>query len=295
MVCGYTGLGWGKLYVGHQKQPYSLDLEMSSNDMPFIERGTDVDLIVPFVDRAIGIRGDFSGDNWFVAAGFYGDSVRPNDNGDEGWGAAARAIFTPILTEDKVLHFGVRGAFRDPTESMIRIRAETTHFSNLFPVNTGNQMGIRHVLIVGPEFAAVCGPVSLTGEYNHMFMERRSGGALDFSSWNVAAAWSITGESRAASYKMSGGEFKRLKPAENFSLAKGTFGAFELATRYAMIDLNDRNVNGGSQGVYNLALNWYLNPVVRVMFDWSRIVDTSAINRALEGLNTFQGRVQISF
>ena len=53
---------------------------MSSNDLPFIERGTDTDLIIPFIDRAIGVRGDFHGEHWQVAAGIYGDSVDADKN-----------------------------------------------------------------------------------------------------------------------------------------------------------------------------------------------------------------------
>ena len=65
----YGGLGWTSIAAGHQKQPYSLSLEMRSNDIPFIERSIDNFLVEPFVDRALGIRAQSSGDHWFFAGG----------------------------------------------------------------------------------------------------------------------------------------------------------------------------------------------------------------------------------
>ncbi|HEB89286.1 MAG TPA: hypothetical protein ENI85_06920, partial [Deltaproteobacteria bacterium] len=166
----YRGLEGTKITLGHQKQPYSLDVEMSSNDIPFIERGIDVDLIVPVIDRAIGIRGDLHGEKWFVAAGFYGDGAASGDrNTSEGWGAAARAIVTPIQKEDQVLHLGFRGAIRRPESGneSLRFRAETTHMSDYFAVDTGSMIqNIQEVILYGPEAAFAWGPFSIFGEYN---------------------------------------------------------------------------------------------------------------------------------
>ncbi|MDR0780488.1 MAG: OprO/OprP family phosphate-selective porin, partial [Pseudomonadales bacterium] len=66
---GYVTDQGSKLYIGNQKQPYSLSLEMSSNDEPFVERGVDNALVSALTDRAIGLRGETSGANWFVAGG----------------------------------------------------------------------------------------------------------------------------------------------------------------------------------------------------------------------------------
>ncbi|MDJ0864732.1 MAG: porin [Myxococcota bacterium] len=292
---GYSGLPWGKFAVGHQKQPFSLAVEMSSNDIPFIERAPDTDLIIPFIDRAIGVRGEFSGDRWFLATGIYGDSVSASDGGDEGWGSALRAVWAPILGEDRVLHLGARGAYRLPEDNEVRIRSETTHMSSLFPVDTGTLTKVDNVFLVGPEAAFAYGPFSVGGEYNHVFLDRDDDRNLEFLGWHVEAAWSLTGESRAASYKMSAGEFKGLKPDRNFSFRRRDWGAWEFAARYAVIDADNENVNGGRQGVLTLGLNWYLNSALRVMFDWSRILDTNSVASEAERLNIFQSRVDFHF
>jgi phosphate-selective porin OprO/OprP len=292
---GYTGFEWGNLFVGHQKQPYSLALEMSSNDLPFIERGIDTDLITSFVDRAIGLRAESSGERWHVAGGIYGSSVDPERLGNEGWGAATRFVYAPVLEEDRVLHLGVRAAFREPSNEDVRIRSESAHLSNLFTTDTGVLADIDNVMLVGPEMALAWGPFSIGGEYNHASLKRGRGDDLAFDSWHAEATWSITGESRASSYKMGSGEFKRLQATHPVARGSGGRGAWELALRYASLDLDDEDVNAGDQQSMTLALNWYLNSNVRIMLDWSRILGTSSANRAAEDLDIFQTRLQFNY
>ena len=293
---GYTGFKWGNVFVGHQKQPFSLGLEMSSNDLPFIERGIDNDLIAPFVDRAIGIRVDSSGERWFLSGGIFGDAVEPEDaGGNEGWGVAGRAVFAPILEERRVLHLGARAAFREPSNREVRLRSETTHLSSLFTVDTDTLERVQNAVLVGPEAKLAWGPFSIGGEYNHVFLDRDGMQNVDFSSWHVETTWSLTGESRASTYKISSGEFKRLQPDDPFSLGSGGRGAWELALRYAAIDVEDEDIDAGEQQTLTLGLNWYLNPNVRIMLEWSKILDTGFINRAADDLDIFQSRVQLAF
>ena len=296
----YRGFDGVQLTVGHQKQPYSLAVEMSANDIPFIERSIANDLIVSFVDRAIGVRADTWGANWFAAGGLYGESVSPGATGDEGWGFAGRYIFAPIIEMDRVLHFGLRGAYREPSDaaSSIQIRDETANVSSLHIVDTGVLTGVDSITLLGPEFAYADGPFSLVGEFNRASVERTSAGDLGFSSWHLEAAWSLTGESRASIYRIDEGEFKRLTPARNFRRGDGGRGAWELTARYASIDLNDDGVVGGTEDTFTLGANWYVNPSARFMFAWTRILSTdgsTTLRAGAEGINVFAFRAQYAF
>ncbi len=291
----YSGLDGIGLSAGHQKQPYSLAVEMSSNDIPFIERGVDTDLILPFADRAIGVRTDLSGERWYFAGGIYGGSVDPEELGSEGWGVAGRVVYAPILDERRVLHLGARSLFREPGDDQTRVRSETTHMSSLFTSDTGLLQDIDQAAVVGPEATLAWGPFSVGGEYNHAFLRRSGSSNLVFNSWHVEATWSLTGETRASAYRIGSGEFERLHPDRNFGLQSGGPGAWELAARYAAIDLDDEDVEGGEQGTFTLALNWYVNPTVRLMLEWSKILDTNSTNRDAEDLDVFQSRVQFAF
>ncbi|HPG24358.1 MAG TPA: porin, partial [Myxococcota bacterium] len=306
----YEGLEGVKLTVGHQKQPYSLAIEMSSNDIPFTERSIDYDAIVPIVDRAIGVRADANGEHWFLAAGFYGDSVEPGDrNTAEGFGTAARFIFSPIISPERVLHLGFRGAYRKPEvgNEGLQFRDETTHMSDYRILSTGTIQDIDDVVLYGPEAAFACGPFSIFGEYNRQVIMRDRGNTLQFEGGHIGATWTLTGESRAAAYRIDSGEFKRLTPKQNFSLKNGGIGAWELAGRYAYQNLNDgsasdpSSIEGGREQVLTFALNWYVNPVVRFMLNYNYVLqaDSSGTNAVVakegEGLNSFTMRAQVTF
>lgn len=300
-VLGYTTAGGTKVSFGSQKQPYSLAIEMSSNDIPFIERSVDNFLLVPFADRAVGLRVEKSGDHWFAAGGAFGEAVNPNNVlSDEGWGLSGRYVFAPIIGDDRVLHLGARALIRAPSSDTktFRVRDETTHMSNLRIVDTGDITVVDRADIMGVEAAYAHGSFSVVGEYSALKTNRDTLQDLSFDSWSVYTTWSITGESRASVYRMSSGEFKRLKPATEFNPGNGTWGAWELAFRYANIDLNDGALIGGEESVFTSGLNWYLNNNVRLMLEWSTIVETDGsteLREAAEGLDIFQFRTQYTF
>ncbi|MFH1877329.1 MAG: porin, partial [Candidatus Omnitrophota bacterium] len=78
----------------------------------------------------------------------------------------------------------------------------------------------------------------------------------------------LTGEHR--NFDKSRAEFESIKPINNFSINDRTWGAWELAARYSHIDLNSKsvNINGGILNDVTCGVNWYLNPVMRIMFNY---------------------------
>jgi len=311
----YSGIDGLRLGVGHQKQPFSLALEMSSNDLPFTERSIDNALILPVVDRAVGFRAETHGEHWFAAAGIYGESVEPdNDNADEGWGAAGKVVVAPLLEDDRLVHLGFRGAFRRPEtdNESIRFRDETTNMSNFRIVDTGALEDVQNVILFGPEAAVAFGPFSLFGEYNHAILQRNGLRRVEFEGGHVAATWSLTGESRAAAYTIKTGEFKRRRPREDFSLRGGGLGAWELGARFAYVNLNDGGpagdpgtVSGGKEQRISAALNWYPNYNVRFMLGYEHVLQADVggppssspveITKEGEGLDIFTFRTQLAF
>ncbi|GAA0560476.1 porin [Rhizomicrobium electricum] len=150
-----------------------------------------------------------------------------------------------------------------------------------------------------------------------------------FSGWYVQGSWVLTGESHV--YNAASASFGAPKPAKNFSLKDGTWGAFELAARFSDLDLNSHTgntdnvvsawtgtsktytyyntVRGGEQKIVTVALNWYLNPAIRMALqyqyiDVSRLQTPAAVTTtgtptlpALKGgqkLNTLGMRFQLS-
>jgi phosphate-selective porin OprO/OprP len=257
--------------------------------------------VATFTDRAIGARYENSGANWFVAAGIFGDAMSNSDTtGDEGWGASGRLVYSPIIEDERVLHLGVRGSYRevDIATPTMQIKDKTTDFSGLSIVNTGALNDAESATLFGPEMAAVWGPLYVFAEHTTTQVGRTAAPDLEFSGWHAAAAWSLTGESRASRYSMNSGEFKGLRPAKNFDWANGGIGAWEIAARYAAIDLNDGNVMGGTEDALSIALNWYPNRSVRIMADWSRVLDTdesNTIRMFAQDMDIFTLRTQWNF
>ena len=306
----YTGLDWLEVTVGHQKQSISMELQESSNDIMFTERSLVNTITGHAFDRAIGLHLKSKGKNWSAQIGAYGESVDPSKvAGDEGWGMTSRVTYSPINTKDQVVHLGAYGGFRETNDNNdilnggknTDIKYETTHMSNFYLTEADNIANVENLSIGGIEAAYMQGPFSVQGEYAYSWLTRDGAPSVDFNAFYVQTGWTLTGESR--SYKGSDGEFKRLKPAKNFSLnSDGGWGAVELAARYDQSDMTSGNVQGGGEIAVTVALNWYLNENVRLMADYRTAFDVDKSARFanedqgdLESIDTFTLRSQWAF
>ena len=306
----YTGLDWLEITAGQQKQAISMELQESSNDIMFTERSLVNTVTGHAFDRAIGLNLKSKGKDWSAQVGAYGESVGSDDDnrGDEGWGVSARTTYAPINTKTQVAHLGAYGGYRETNDDddilnagkNTNLKYETTHMSNLYLTETGKIPGTKNLTMAGIEAAYMQGPFSIQGEYAYSWLERDGAPNLDFNAFYVQTGWTLTGESR--SYKGSDGEFKRLKPNTHFSFSGDGWGAVELAARYDQADMNSGDLNAGSEKAVTVALNWYLNPNVRLMADYRRAFDVDAraafVNEDkgdLESIDVFTLRGQWAF
>ena len=70
-------------------------------------------------------------------------------------------------------------------------------------------------------------------------------------------------------------------------------GAWEVAVRYSHIDLNDGDTIGGKEHNITAAVNWYMNPNIRILFNYVYgNIDSSSGDDAF---HAFQGRLQVAF
>ena len=74
----------------------------------------------------------------------------------------------------------------------------------------------------------------------------------------------LTGEHRP--YNSSNAVFGRVKLHHNYGQEDGK-GAWEVAVRIDMTDLDDGAIMGNKGLTYYFGVNWHLNPNVRVMFN----------------------------
>lgn len=308
MFLSYTGFENIRLNIGNQKVPISMELQESSNDILFTERSLVVSLTGPLFDRAIGFLSKAYADNWSAQLGFYGDSIKSvtnDDSGNQGWALASRLTYAPLMQYDRLIHLGAYGGYRakngigEFNDAPLRFRYQTTNISNIYLTDTDVINNADYAAMVGAEIAGLWGPLSMQFEYVHTWVGREADSTLAFNAWYVLAAWNITGESR--SYKGADGEFKRLVPKQNFSLKNGGWGAFELALRIDGNDLNSKDITGGEEVAFTIALNWYVNYNIRFMADYRRslYVEQSPLSRpdgsAPDGVGAFTFRTQWAY
>jgi phosphate-selective porin OprO/OprP len=234
-----------------------------------------------------------------------------------------RAAIAPFMSNDWQAHLGVNYQYvfnpndatgigttgtRYPVQLRDRpeLRLDGTRL-----IDTG-AIDARHISVLGGEAGVTVQNFLLEGEYFHWDITRRQSAATHlgdptFSGWYVQGVWVLTGESRP--YNPAEARFDAPKMAYNFNPAAGTWGAWEIAARYSDTDLNwhdgssgtaktAEGIRGGEQKIYAVGVNWYLNPDIRFMLDYSH-VDVSRLNAAGaqigQSFNTVALRSQLTF
>jgi phosphate-selective porin OprO/OprP len=164
-------------------------------------------------------------------------------------------------------------------------------------VDTGN-IATSTFNKLGAEVALNLGPLAIQSEAMYARVGQVAGPDLDFAGFYVQTSYFLTGEHRP--YDRTVGAFDRVKPFEDFfrvrtcrGIGAGS-GAWELAVRWSYVDLNDNNIQGGQLNDATLGLNWYLNPYLKIQFNYIRAMldhPTLGANAA----DIFALRTQVDF
>lgn len=284
--------------VGAMPTPANLADMTSSDDLLFNERPSAAQ-----IDRALG--GDDgresvgfigNGDWWYGSAFFTGDTYGKGDLLAPGSGQesiVARAAIAPWYdpATNFNIHLGANitdvihpqqstSCNTTPTCSTVsnislsdrpELRVDNVSFLNTGGINAQNAQAY------GVEAAASWGPLMIEGEnfwYNVERIPTPGKSNPNFGGWYVEGSWVLTGEPRK--YVMSTASYTRPSPDEPFDMAKGQWGAWELAGRYSSTDLEYHSgaadaVYGGKQNIWSAGLNWYPLDPLKVMFDFEDV------------------------
>lgn len=276
----------GTATFGHFKEPFGLEELTSDSLVTFMER-SQISAFNPARNLGLQFNNAFLGEpkseRLTYAIGVFENTDNwpsPNDaDEDQGAAVTARVTGLPWYADKgrKLLHLGAAYSHRNPDGSVrnpYQLRpfpeSRKTQFRWL---DTEGTAGFRlfdarpdDVDLYGLEAALVYGPFSVQGEYVLDEVESTFGGDLTFDGYYVQASYFLTGEHRP--YKNATGVFDRVRPNKNFGWGQG-MGAWELAARYSSIDLDDQGVRGGNEENLTLGVNWYLNPSVRLMLNYT--------------------------
>jgi len=289
----YNGFDNIQLKAGNFKDPFMLQEQTSSKYIIFTERS----LMDTFSSgRHIGVMASTKHKHWTASAGLFGEAVgTAADGNDEGWGVAGRTTYAPINEKTRVIHLGVAADYRTLGDSdHLRFKQQPeTHVSGVNIVDTRKGgvdiTGVNDYIKLGGEFAVVEGPFSAQAEYVWTTVNRDTGDDLDFNGWYVQAAYFLTGESR--NYKK--GAFGAITPKS--IVGRNGFGAWQLAARYSLIDLNDSDIDGGEAENVTIGLNWIPTPTLRFSGNYVRTLNIDGGNLDGDEPSLFQVRGQWAF
>jgi phosphate-selective porin OprO/OprP len=129
-----------------------------------------------------------------------------------------------------------------------------------------------------------------------------------FNGGYVEVGWNITGE--PFHYSVGNAAFARPKVDRPFTIDERGIGAWQLAARYSLTNLNSNvltgvsqnvtgGVFGGDQKIFGAALSWYPNDWVRLELQY-QLVDVNKLNTAGtvqigQRYSTLAGRVQVAW
>lgn len=252
---------WGKVKFGHFKEHFSLEEMASSKYITFLERPTPTQAFAPSRNSGVALEGAVDDAiNWGV--GYYYDADGFGDSTNEdATNLTGRIGWRPFYEDEAYLHVGAAVTFKDhPGSVRYRARPEA-HLADRY-VNTGT-FAADDTTIFNAEIAGATGPFWYAGEYYSADVSASAFGDPTFSGYYASAGYFLTGETRP--FKTSAGAWNRVKPNSNFGEGGG---AWEVAARFSNIDLTDAGISGGEQDGLTVALNWYLNPVTRLMIDY---------------------------
>lgn len=312
-----------RLRLGAWATPLNLEDATSNAEGLFLERPAAAELAraIAAGDGRYGVGAFLNGDRWYGSAVLTGSSIAaasPTNTFDEQQGYILRAAFLPLRAPDYALHLGVNAsgitevadtASGPATTQTISLneRPELRVDGSRF-VDTG-AIAAEGVNQYGVELGATWRNFYAAAEYITFRVDSSTAalGDPEFDGWYVQGAWTLTGERRT--WNAANGGFQGVRPANPFSPNDGHWGAWEIAARYSVLDLNDNagapgaatpanGVRGGEQVITTLGLNWYPNRAIRFLLDVYD-VDVSRLNGAGASLDAdYQAvalRSQLSF
>lgn len=305
-ILAYTGFKGLVIEGGYMDVPYTLDEQLGSNNILFMERATPqvlaVDIAAGDNRSAIGFRRFEK--NWWFGSYITGPVAGADHTTRASVGVTARAVFVPVNNDHATIL--VEGDYQHlitpQTNNTLRLRdrPEIRMDPGLRLLDTGVIANVEGADVISGGAAASFGPVYLQGEYFRYRIFNLAGADAEFNGGYIQGAWVITGESRR--YSSSAGAFGGINPKNPFLLGAPGWGAWEIALRYSHTDLNDLDaavpIRGGVQQNITVGLNWYVNRNIRFMFNYihGEVERFNAANVNLGAeYDVFATRMQIAF
>ncbi len=277
-----------KIRVGAYAPNLGLEDAASTNGSLFPERPSSAEAArgLAGADRRIALQGQVVQERWILSGAVTGAKAGDGQTFDEQIGYLGRFAFIPAKGPDYLIHVGANA-------SVVATPAQSTALTGAYGVTiqdrpelrvdgqqlvTTGAIDAKNARHYGLELAAQKKGLLIQGEYFDYKIDRRNpaAGVSDpkFTGWYVEGGWVLTGEARR--YNANTFAFDAPAIAHPFDPKAHKWGAWELAGRYSVLDLNHHEnatlaadrVRGGEQTIWTVGLNWFPNSVTKFSIDY---------------------------
>ena len=278
----------GEVRLGYFREPLGLESQTSPTYLIFLERSGPTDALTFGRNRGVQLSDRSTRTSWAVGVFRRADEVFPDELSDNK-AITARGTWLPVWRDEgaQLVHLGLGLSYRDTSADPVRVNARPESHLLDDLVDTG-QLDADHVHLASFEAACVRGPVSLQGELSFANLDLLGGGQALMRGGYMQGSWFPTGEHRG--YNPRRNSFGRID-VRHPVIGEGSHGAWELAARWSRTDLDDGDVTGGVMQNVTLGVNWYLNPLTRVMLNY---IDTDVDGSNVDG-SMLMLRLQVAF
>lgn len=270
-----------QLQLGNQNTFQSLDELTGDTAGSVMERAAFTDAFN--FERRMGLGAQYAHGPVIAQLGVFTDDIGAlsndsdgEDGGDENnsYSIDGRLVFAPKLGEVQV-HVGASAHWRRLgrlVDSSTRYRQRPfIHATNTRLIGTP-AMNVEEETMYGAELAALSGPWYGAAEYYTLRANRLDDRSVSFHGAYAEVGYFLTkGDTRG--YK--GGIFNNNAPARALG-EDGGIGSVQMTLRYDWLDLNDRDIRGGTQNGYIAALVWSPVQYLRFNVNYALLQYTSA-------------------
>jgi phosphate-selective porin OprO/OprP len=312
--------------IGHFKEVFSLEQLTSSRFISFMERSMCDQAFVPgfSLGTAVGSYSNDESLVWQYGAYFppSPDDVDELDHerisDSQGIDVVGRVCTSPWYCEGGryFMHLGAGAYYRAPVDGLTRFRSRPeTHEESRF-IDSG-VLAIDDYWVGNLEGALVYGPLSLQSEFfyadvgNPIQTTGPTAGTqlngIEYYGAYAYVSYFLTGENRG--YIRKDGRFDRVTPHTNFWLVPTCdgcchgCGAWEVLFRWSWLDLSgsglaptaavapNTGIAAGTPGAgeetnFTLGVNWYWNPYVKMMFNYTKAFNEYDLPITIGGVAT---------
>lgn len=284
----FTGWETASAKFGIFRPAFGLENLTSRIGLTFMERALPVAALSE--RRSAGLEVLRRSKTSILHAGLFIDGSDQYGQREKGQAVVVRYVHAPLASRDgKSLGLvGGRGIWSGLSLSY-RINSDgpNTSFRSLpevgtvddYFVDTGAVAGASTITRVGLEASKVSGPFSWQAEALATRVQRDPGDTVNFYGAYFFASWLLSGETR--NYAPGTGQFDNITPYH--PLGSEGWGAWEVAARFSMVDLNDGDVIGGQQRDITLGVNWYPTARFRVQANFIKVLEVSRSGSEFDG------------